>query len=192
VIASLTGRLESLGKDSAVVNVGGIGFQVFLPTGTLESLGHAGATVSLHTHLQVREDALTLYGFATGEELSLFQTLTGVSGIGPKLGLAMLSAMSVPRLASAIVAEDTVMLSTIPGIGKKLASRIVLELKDKLTPMASLPVASDTADGDVMAALTSLGYSAAEAARAVANLPQDSTLSLEDRVRAALGYFGHG
>jgi len=192
MIASLYGRLDSLSTDSAVINVGGIGFQVYMPTSTLSTLGTVGKEVKLHTHFHLREDNATLYGFATSDELGLFQTLIGVSGLGPKLALAMLSAMSVEQLAMAIATGSTDMLTTVPGVGKKMASRIVLELKEKIgagliaTPAAQLAQENT----DVLAALTALGYSVVEATHAVATLPPDQNLSLEEKIKLALQYFG--
>lgn len=191
MIAGLHGRLESLGGDGAIINVGGIGFRVYMPTSTLSSLGKIGDEVHLYTHLHLREDNATLYGFATTDELRLFQTLLGVSGLGPKLALAMLSAMSLDKLTMAIATGSVDLLTIVPGIGKKVADRLVLELKDKIaagwvtTPAAQLAEANT----DVLAALTSLGYSVAEATRAVATLPPSSDLTLEERLKLALQYF---
>jgi len=191
MISSLRGKLESLGSDWAIINVGGIGFQVYMPTSTLSTLGTIGKEVQLYTHFHLREDNATLYGFTSDEELGLFQTLISVSGLGPKLALAMLSTMNVERITMAIATGDTDLLTVIPGIGKKVASRLILELKEKIgagwlgAPTAEL--AEDNAE--VAAALTSLGYSAAEAARVVASLPPSSGMSLEERVKLALQYF---
>jgi Holliday junction DNA helicase RuvA len=192
MISSLHGKVESLGSDWAIINVGGIGFQVYMPTSTLSTLGAIGKEVQLYTHLHLREDNATLYGFAAAEELSLFQTLIGVTGLGPKMGLAMLSGMSVEQLVTAIATGSADLLTVIPGIGKKVASRIVLELKEKIgagwitTPATQLAQENT----DVLAALTSLGYSAAEATKAVATLPASSDLSLEEKIKLALAYFG--
>ena len=192
MIASLEGKLESLGGDFAIINVGGVGFQVYMPTSTLSTLGAIGKEVKLYTHLHLREDNATLYGFASTEELELFQTLINVSGLGPKLALAMLSAMSVEKLTAAIVTSNADLLTVIPGIGKKVASRLILELKDKIAAgWVTTPVAELAAENtDVLAALTSLGYSASEATRAVAALPHDQNLSLEEKIKLALKYFG--
>jgi len=191
MIASLCGKLESLGSNGAIINVGGIGFQVYLPTSTLSTLGAIGKEVKLHTYLHLREDNAALYGFASTEELGLFQNLLSVSGIGPKLALAMLSAMSIEKLTVTIVTGSADLLTEIPGIGKKTANRIILELKDKLAAgwVTTPGVQLAEENSQVLAALTSLGYSVAEAARAVASLPPDSKLSLEDRVKLALAYF---
>ncbi len=192
MIASLKGKLESLGGDYAVINVGGVGFQVFISTSTLSALGAAGGEVSLHTHLHLREDNVTLYGFASADELALFKALITVTGLGPKPALAMLSAMDVVQLVMAIATGSADLLTTVPGIGKMMAHRLVLELKDKLgadiitAPTSAL--AQET--GEVLSALTSLGYSAQEATSAGASLPRDAELSLEEKVRLALGYLG--
>lgn len=192
MIAGLHGTLESLGSDWAIINVGGISFQVYMPTSTMSTLGAIGKKVKLFTHLQLREDIAILYGFATADELRLFQTLTSVSGIGPKLALAMLSAMHVEQLTMAIATGSTDLLTTVPGIGNKTANRIILELKDKISAgwitTPALQIAQENTD--VLAALTSLGYSIAEATRAVSTLPSSSDLSLEEKIKLALQYFG--
>lgn len=191
MISSLRGTVEAIGTDWAVINVGGIGFRVHMPTSTLSTLGSGGKEAYLFTHLQLRDDSAVLYGFATTEELGLFQTLTSVSGLGPKLALAVLSGMSVEQVAMAIATGNADLLTAIPGIGKKVAGRIVLELKEKIAAgWATTPPPEMAGDADVLAALTSLGYSAAEAAKAVAALPTDPKLGLEERIRLALGYFG--
>ena len=191
MIASLRGKLESLGSDWAIINVG-IGFQVYMPTSTLSLLSTIGEEVKLYTHLHLREDNATLYGFASADELGLFQTLISVSGLGPKLALAMLSALNVEKLTMAIATGSSDLLTMIPGIGKKVANRLILELKEKIgagwitTPAAQLAEENT----EVVAALISLGYSVAEATRAVASLPSPSDLSLEEKIKQALGYFG--
>jgi len=192
MIASLHGTLESISSDSAIINVSGVGFRVYMPTSILSRLGTIGEEVRIHTHLHVKADDVTLYGFGSADELTLFQTLIGVSGLGPKLALAILSAMSVDQAAMAIATGSADLLTTIPGIGRKMADRIVLELREKIgagliaTPAAQLA----QENSDVLAALTSLGYSLTEASRAVAILPPSSDLSLEERIKLALQYFG--
>ena len=161
MIASLHGTLELLGSDWAVINVNGIGFQVYMPISTLSTLGAIGREVHLDTHLVLREDSVTLYGFASNDELELFQVLIRVSGLGPRLALAVLSAMSVEQVIMAIATGNTDLLTMVPGIGKKMAERLVLELKDKIgAGLISIPttaIAQENADD--LAALTSLGYS---------------------------------
>ncbi|MDD3678094.1 MAG: Holliday junction branch migration protein RuvA [Dehalococcoidales bacterium] len=191
MIASLNGKLEALGSDWAIINVGGVGFQVYLSTTGISNLGAVGSSVKVYTHLNVREDNLSLFGFSSTAELELFKSITSVSGIGPKLALAMLSAMEPDQLIMAIASGNADLLTGIPGVGKKTASRIVLELKDKIgTGMLATPVAEIAQENaDVLAALTSLGYSTSEVARALSSLPRDASLSIEDRIKLALGYF---
>jgi len=190
MIAGLQGKLQTIGSNGAIIGVGGISFQVYMPTSTLSALGAVGEEVELHTHLHLREDNATLYGFATDEELVLFQTLTTVSGVGPKLALAMLSAMSVEKLTTAIASGSAELLSEVPGVGKKMASRLILELKGKLAAGGLAPAELAEENTDVLAALTSLGYSVREATRAIAALPQDPKLNLEEKIKLALQYFG--
>ena len=192
MIASLHGRLESLGSDSAIITVNGIGFQVYMPTSTLSTMGTIGKEVHLHTCLVLREDSVALYGFAETEERELFQTLMSVSGIGPKLALATLSTMSVEQVSTAIATGSVDLLTVVPGIGKKTAQRLILELKDKIGAGRLAAPAAQLAqeNTDVLAALTSLGYSVAEASRAVATLPPSPDLTLEEKVKLALQYFG--
>ena len=189
MIAGLHGRLQTIGNNWAIIDVGGIGFQVYMPTSTLSTLGAIGEEVELHTHLHLREDNATLYGFATAEELGLFQALISVSGVGPKLALAMLSTMSAEKLAMAISTGSVDLLTMVPGVGKKTADRLILELKGKLAWIGA-PAELAPEDTEVLSALTSLGYSIREATRAVATLPQDQKLSLEEKIKLALQYFG--
>ncbi|MFH0941678.1 MAG: Holliday junction branch migration protein RuvA [Chloroflexota bacterium] len=191
MIASLTGILEALGADWVIINAGGVGFRVHLPTSSLSRLGSPGDRVKLFTHLHVREDNISLYGSTSAEELGLFETLIGVSGIGPKLALAMLSTMDSEKLAAAIATGNILVLTRVPGIGKKTAERLILELKDKVSAgmLASAPELAPE-NSEVLAALVSLGYSTTEAAQAVASQPRDPGLSLEEKIRRALGYYG--
>jgi Holliday junction DNA helicase RuvA len=190
VIASLKGKLEAIGGDWAIIDVNGVGFKVYMPTSTLSELGRKGEEVMLHTHLHLREDNVTLYGFASPEELGLFETLISVSRLGPKLALAMLSAMSAEKLAMAIATGSADLLAEIPGIGKKTAQRIVLELKEKIgAGWAAPPPELAEENADVLAALTTLGYSVREASRAIATIPPDPALTLEGKIKLALGFF---
>lgn len=192
MLASLHGKLEVLGNNWAIINVNGAGFQVYMPTSTLSTLGSIGEEVHLHTQLVLREDSIALYGFTTAEELELFQMLTGVSGIGSKLALAILSTMNVEQVSMAIVTGSIDLLTTVPGIGKRTAERLIVELKDKIG--AGLIITSTTQlapeNAEVISALTSLGYSVSEAGRAVITLPPSSDLSLEEKIKLALQYFG--
>lgn len=191
MIASLYGKLESVCGDSAIIGVGGIGFQVYMPTSTLSTLGTIGTEVKLYTHLHLREDNVTIYGFVSPEELGLFQDLIGVSGLGPKLALAMLSVVSVEKLTVAIATGSTDLLTVVPGVGKKVAGRLILELKEKIGTGLITTSAAQLAqeNTDVLAALTSLGYSVTEATKAVATLPPSSDLRLEEKVKQALQFF---
>lgn len=190
MIASLRGILESFGADWAVVDVHGVGYQVYMPTSTMSNIGALGEEVALQTHLVMREDSVTLYGFSTDGEMEMFKTLIGVSGLGPRLGLAVLSAMSVEQVTTAIATANKDMLMAVSGIGKKMAERLILELKDKvsagLVGVGAVQFAEENAD--VIAALTSLGYSVAEASRAMATLPSED-LPVEEKIRLALQYF---
>jgi Holliday junction DNA helicase RuvA len=190
MIAGLQGKLEARGTDYAIVNVGGVSFRVHVPMSTLSALGAIGEEVHLHTHLYIREDNMALYGFASLEELELFQMLIGITGVGPRMALALLSAMNPQRLAQAIASGNADLLTEVPGIGKRMASRLVVELKGKLESWTgAIAVPAATSNAEVVAALRSLGYSASEAASAVASIPNDSTLSTEEKIRLALQYF---
>jgi len=188
MIATLEGTLEYRGIDSVIINVGGIGFQVHVPGSTLSQLGAIKDKVSLYTHLHLREDNVSLYGFASEEELALFKNLISVSGIGPKAALALLSALNPEQLAMAIASGNVDVISQVPGIGKKIAGRLVVELKGKLEREwkkgGVLPLAAENTDA--IAALTNLGYSLREATQAVSNLPDSAELSLEEKVKMAL------
>ena len=188
MIVALEGILDSRGIDSAVVKVGPLSLLVYVPGSTLSRLGTVGDKVQLHTHLYVREDNLSFYGFASADELALFQNLISVSGIGPRAALAFLSTLNVDQLASAIVGGNVDLLTQVPGIGKKMAGRVVLELKGKLEKgwAGAVTPALTPDDADVVAALTTLGYSLKEATQAVAGLPNSAELDLEEKVRLAL------
>jgi Holliday junction DNA helicase RuvA len=186
MIAGIEGILKSRGEDWVIIEVGGVSFRVQSPTSTIGTLGMPGDRVKLHTHLYVREDNLALYGFASSEELKVFELLINVSGIGPKIALALLSALSPERFETVISRGDVEALSSVPGVGKKTAARLVLELKGKFEQAGAAPF---SAHGDVRAALMSLGYSAAEANSAIATLPYSPELSLEDKIKLALQHF---
>jgi Holliday junction DNA helicase RuvA len=190
MIASIQGKLAETHDDHVIVVVGGIGYKVFVPHSTREHL--SGDQVFLHTLLVVREDALTLYGFATVTERELFEILLRVSGIGPKLGLAILSTLSIDNLRNAIITDRAEILTRVPGIGKKTAQKIVFELKDKLpVGLEAIPGTSafDDVNSDVMDALIALGYSIVEAQTAIQSLPLDAPKDVEERVRLALQQF---
>jgi len=189
MIAGLHGTLESRGANWAIIKVGGLSIQVYMPASTLSTLGAIGEEVHLHTHLHFKEDNLALYGFASQQELELFQMLIGVTGVGPKASLAMLSAMNANDLALAIATGNVDLLSQVPGIGKKMSSRLVLELKGKLESVGVGAAVLGEANAEVIAALVSLGYSPSEAASAVAAIADSPDLAIEDKIRLALQHF---
>jgi len=190
VISGIRGRLEAVGTDSAVVDVGGVSFRAFAPTSTLNRLPPIGQSVRLLTHLYLREDLIALYGFFSDDELAVFEQLLGVSGVGPKLALTMLSGLSAENLRRAIASENVENLTVIPGIGRKLAGRLILELRGKLTaPDGAKTAEGQPMDADVAEALIGLGYAPADAQAAVKSLPKDKALDLEDRLRLALQFF---
>ncbi len=188
MIAGLRGRIDAKMADALLVDVEGVIYRVFTSATTLGDVEGVGATVSLRTHLFVREDQLTLYGFATEDELRLFETLIGVTGVGPRLACAILSRVRSDLLQDAIARENADFLATVPGVGKKTAARLILELRGKLTPI-TLPSTTDSSraeDAEVVEALQSLGYSAAEAHEAALTVPATSGQTIEERVFAAL------
>jgi Holliday junction DNA helicase RuvA len=175
VIAHLRGRILDKHPNRLVVDVNGVGYDVFVPLSTFYGLGDAGSDVALRIHTHVREDALALYGFATALEQDLFERLIATSGIGPKLALAVLSGIEPIELMRAIERGDVARLTSIPGVGKKTSERIVLELKDRLPRMAPPAAAGDaalaappTVSEDVLSALVNLGYHRPLAEKAVA------------------------
>jgi holliday junction DNA helicase RuvA len=191
MIASIHGYLETLAEDHLIVRVGGVGLRVFVPTTVLTHVDGVGREVALYTHLAVREDSLTLYGFLDEHSRDLFETLVGVSGVGPKLALSILSTLSIDLLRRAVANDEPEILARVPGIGKKTAEKLAFALKDKLKLDARAPALDmlSDADTDVMDALTALGYSIVEAQAAVQSIPPDAPDDLEERVRLALHYF---
>lgn len=192
MIAHLRGRLLEKQPNRLVVDVGGVGYDVAVPLSTFYGLGEPGADVALRIHTHVREDAISLFGFATRLELDLFERLIGVSGIGPKVGLAVLSGIDPPDLIRAIQHGDVARLTAIPGVGKKTSERIVLELKDRLPASAQHTPAPDTAArpsdvaDDVLSALINLGYHRPLAERAVERATKDASGGFEQTLRQAL------
>lgn len=191
MIASLEGPVAAIGADHVIVAVAGVGFRVYVPASVLQQLSGAGTHVRIFTHLHVRENELRLYGCTTQEELERFQLLLGVSGIGPKMALTILSYLSPERLRDAIMGEQVDVLAQVPGVGPKTARRVIFQLKDKLAlePLGAVHPLTDH-DAEVISALTALGYSVVEAQTALQNLPRDPNMSLEERIRLALAYFG--
>jgi Holliday junction DNA helicase RuvA len=200
VIASLRGTIGMFGADYVVLETGGVGFLVYAPRPVLANLGAPGDEVFIHTLLIVREDALTLYGFATLEQRRMFETLLSVTGVGPRVALALLSSATPEEVRLAVAQSDIARFTRVPGIGKKMAERLALELKGKLdlknlpTPAAGAPGGASPAAGGVDAELAdllvSLGYSSSEASAAIAALPPDAPTEIEARLRLALRYFG--
>ena len=190
MIATLEGTVAHKGADHLVILVGGVGIEVFAPYTTIEKI--VGDRAFLYTRLIVREDSLALYGFATESERGLFDAFVKISGIGPKLAITMLGALSVDNIRSAVVSERPEMLTRVPGIGKKTAQKIIFELQDKFPAgLDALPVDDfSSISADVMDALTALGYSIIEAQTAIQSIPADAPENVEDRVLIALQHLG--
>jgi Holliday junction DNA helicase RuvA len=191
MIAGLEGKVSALGPDYAVLNVGGVFYRVAMPGSLVGGIGKIGDTARLHTYLYVREDQLALYGAPEERQIRLFETLLGVSGIGPKAALAIMGTMPVDALEGAIASGNIELLTKIPGIGRKSAARLVLELKGKIdsnTLAGATPVT--VATGEVVEALSSLGYNPAEIQAALSALPKDSELATEDMIMFALKRLG--
>jgi holliday junction DNA helicase RuvA len=189
VIGRLRGMLVAKGPAGVVIDVGGVGYEVAVTARALVELPSVGEEAVLHTHLYVREDVMALYGFATAGDRDVFRILLGVSGVGPRVALAMLGALTVDDLRTAVLAEDVGTLSTVPGIGKRSAQKLILELRPKFDlPDAELPGGGGSVLAEVREALEGLGYQAAEIRAATAGLPGDG--SLEDLLRTALRELG--
>ncbi len=187
MIAGLHGTVELMTSDALLVNVNGVIYRVFSSGATLASVGGPGDELKLLTHLIVREDQLTLYGFASSDELRLFEMLIGVTGIGPRLACAVLTHVPIDLLYGAILTENVDLLATVPGVGKKTAARLALELRGKLPQgMAISGRTAEPEDADVIEALRSLGYTGAEAHHAVLRTAKQSGLTEEERILAAL------
>ncbi len=183
MIGRLTGKLLSKNPPQVLLEVAGVGYEVEVPMSTFFGLPATGDTVTLHSHLVVREDAHILYGFATLEERAAFRKLIRISGVGARTALSVLSGLSVAELAQAVTLQETARLTRVPGIGKKTAERLLLELKGKLSD--ALPADTKTSSGnDVLNALVGLGYSEKEALAAVKGLPPG--LAVTEGIRAAL------
>ncbi len=190
MIAHVRGSIEFIGKDYVIVNVGSVGLRIYVPAATRDTAS-VGKIIDLFTHLQIRETEWTLYGFPSQDELDLFELLLGVSGVGARTALAVIGAASPEQLRSAIAHEQIEALTRVPGIGPKTAKSIIFHLKDKMgvvTAGSQITYLTD-ADTEVIAALTSLGYSIVEAQTALASLPRDGTEDVGERIRLALNYF---
>jgi holliday junction DNA helicase RuvA len=188
VIARLRGRMVALGTDAIVIDVAGVGYRVLVPPGAFTQ--RLGDEVVVHTHLAVREDALTLFGFPDVAALRLFEQLLGVNGVGPKLALAALAGLGANGLRDAIVAEDTTALASVPGLGRKTAQRLILELGGNLvvehTSAGAAPPQSDDPRAEVRLALASLGYEPAEITRALQAVEDQPTDDRDSLLRRAL------
>ena len=187
MIAQLRGEIAGRNPDSLIIDVNGVGYLVYAPAGVI-ARAQAGADITLHTNLVVREDSMTLYGFTDPHEQRLFQTLIAVNGVGPKVALALLSILKADELSYAIASGNAATLARAPGVGQKLASRIVLDLRDKLTTGAPAGVPGVESE-EVVAALMGLGYSQAEAIDAVARSDLPEGAPIEEKVRLALAHF---
>jgi Holliday junction DNA helicase RuvA len=193
VIAHLRGRVLRKAPQEVIVDVGGVGYRVAIPVSTFYRVGDEGDELSLRIYTQVREDTLALYGFLTAAEQEIFERLIAVAGVGPKLAVGILSGIEVGDFVSALRSNDLVRLTRIPGVGKKTAERLVLELKDKLPaalagePEAATPPAAASPKDDLLSALGNLGYSRPEVERAVDRaLKANPEARFEDLLRAAL------
>ena len=193
MIAALRGTLAEKQPGRVVVDVGGVGYDVQIPLSTYYAVGERGAEVSLRIHTHVREEALLLFGFLTRLELELFERLIGINGVGPRLALAALSGIEPPALVQAIRTSDVARLTGIPGVGKKTAERIALELKDKLAAAAAdetddvaAPAGDGDLRGDVISALLNLGYQRPAVERAVSAALKRSPGDFEATLRQAL------
>ncbi len=192
MISSISGKVSFITSDALIVDVHGIGFEVFVPKHLLLEV-QTGETTFLYTFLVVREDLLALYGFQTAEEKHFFLLFLGVEGIGPKLAMAVISNLSLDAIRRAVVSEQAEVFSRVPGVGKKTAQKILIHLQGKvgLSEDGSEIRIGTPIDDQVLEALTSLGYSVVEAQAAIQALPKDIPDDVEEKLRTALQYFSH-
>jgi Holliday junction DNA helicase RuvA len=190
MIASLSGRVLEATPEGVIVSVGGVGLEVATPA-ALREQARPGEPIALHTYLVVRQDLLALYGFETREERQYFILLLTVNGVGPKMALNILSSLSPDAIRRAVFHEQPEIFSRVPGVGKKTAQKILLHLQDRIQAEPGLaPVAAiSDADTELLAALTTLGYSVVEAQAALQSIPRSAPQDLETRIRLALQYF---
>ena len=196
MIAYISGALVSAGENYIVIDNHGMGYRIFVSGKFLEHIPAYGTQIKIYTHMYIREDELTLYGFHSEEELSVFRILIGISGVGPKVAMAILTALTIQELQLAVISEDAKTISKANGVGAKGASRIILELKDKLKMEDMMDAAyeqsivQDTQDAnaarDAILALVNLGYSNSEAALAVKKIGDTSQMDIESILKAAL------
>ncbi|MCI6057322.1 Holliday junction branch migration protein RuvA [Anaerotignum sp.] len=195
MISYIKGTLVHRGNGVAVVEASGLGYEIFVSAATLSVLPEVGETVKIHTHMNVKEDGISLYGFSTAEELELFHRLISVTGVGPKGALGFLSQLKPQEIILAILSDDVKTLSKAPGVGRKTAQRVILELKDKFQTADAIamemeaddlmPTGSNGAKFEAMDALAALGYSRSEAAKAVNGVAAEG-MTTEDILKAAL------
>ena len=190
MIATLRGEITQIEENALVIEVGGVGMRVFAPA-PLRDKFNVGELALVYTHLIVRETELSLYGFESVADRSLFVTLLGVDGVGPKVALSVLSTLNLDAIQRAVFNEENDLFATVPGVGKRTAQKIALYLQDRLKatgPLQAVAAMSDT-DSEVLAALTTLGYSVVEAQTALQSLPKDAPKDVEERLRMTLQYF---
>lgn len=201
MISYIRGELAAFETDKVIVDVGGVGYGIYMPAQSMGRLPAAGHEVKLHTYLNVKEDAMQLFGFLTRDDLEVFKLVIGVNGIGPKGGLSVLSQLSPDDLRFAVMANDVKAISSAPGIGKKTAEKLILELKDKLSIEDVLDHVSETdtlmpggagqgqeVQSDAVQALVALGYGSTEALRAVKKVESEEGATAEDVLKQALKY----
>lgn len=198
MIAYLKGTVTEVEKDSIILECQNIGYRIFMPGSVLERMGRTGEERTIHTYLNVREDAIQLYGFLTKNDLSVFRLLLGVSGIGPKAAMGILSYFSWEDLSFAVLSDDAAAIARAPGIGKKTAQKVILELKDKLhleeafeqkfseEGASGQPTGEPEAAQEAVEALVALGYGRTEALKAVRQVSAEGDMDVEDLLRAAL------
>ncbi len=190
MIALLEGSVAHKEEGRLILQVGAVGVWVFVPRQLAEQ-AKIGQTLALHTHLVVREDTLSLYGFATAEERDLFVLLLGVNGVGPRLALSVISTLSPSALRRAVFQEQPEIIGRVPGVGKRTAQKILLHLQGRIAPQEDLAAVADLAevDTEVLDALVALGYSVVEAQSAIQSIPKDAPQDVEERLRLALQHF---
>ena len=189
LISAVSGKIELKGPEYVDVNVYGVTFRISTPTTTIDQIGESGDSVRLLTSLQLRQDSITMYGFATEEDRIAFDALININGVGPRLAIAVLSTFDAGSMATAVQSEDTGAFVRVPGVGARTASRIVLELKGKLDQSWSIPGGAEIVD-DVFDSLTSLGYSIQETRNAITsiNTEENNKLNTEEKLRLALQF----
>ncbi len=192
MIAQLSGTLLHKSPQYLIIDVGGVGYRVMASLNSFSHLPEVGSTVTIHTHTHMREDQIALFGFTSLEEKNIFQKLISISGVGPKIALTILSGIPASELAQAIGREDAAKLQSVPGVGKKTAERIIIELKDKLAKEYPSDISSAPASAtrriyeDVLSALMNLGYQRPAAEKAMKRVSWDETLTIEAAIRCTL------